>query len=128
MNKYWKIDDNGRMVRKHPHIPTVTRTETNTAAGLTISCNVSKSYTFTVAQLKRACTAHNLNAFPISRDAVNDLLKSIVKQHRYELFNSYESYTITTNGYGQLKSMGLKDGGRQLAPNEIFNILETACN
>jgi len=104
-------------------IPTVDTTSTTVTNGLTLTHVVAKAYTFTIAQVKYLCTADKIIGYPVTREQGQDLIKSLARENRYELFGSFAPYTITFNGYGQLKSMCLKDGGRVRRVEEIFNIL-----
>jgi len=122
MNKHWKIKD-GKMVKK-PRFPKAKRTDSTSVAGLTLSHTVTKSFKFSVAQLKDLCTAEKLVGASFTRDQIKELLQEITRQNRYVIFESFAPYTITYNGYGQLKSMQLKEFGHKLSVDEIFNRLD----
>ena len=111
---------------KTKRIPTVKKTEETIAHGLTLHHTVTRAFTFTVAQLKYACTVDRVMGFPVSlsRDKVNDVLKSVVRANRWELFGNHEPYRIIFNGYGQFKYVDCEAVGVKLSATEVFNILD----
>lgn len=107
------------------YMPKSVSTELTVADGLTLTHIKTRSFTFTLAQLKYATMADKMFGLPVTRDQVNDVLKSVMRQNRWELFGSFtENYTITFNGYGQFKSVECKSTNTKLTAVQVFNILE----
>ena len=105
-------------------IPEVETSSGHTVDGLTLSTVQTKTYSFTLEQLKHLVMADKLFAHPVPREYGLDMLCALIRKHRYELFGTCESYKIITNGYGQFKEVTFSHGNPVNAKT-IFTKLET---
>lgn len=104
--------------------PEVKKSSGHTVDGLTLSIVETKTYTFTLAQLKFAVTADKLFGFPVYREQALDMLCGLIRKHRFELFGTCEGYRIITNGYGQFKEVKFSHGNPVKAET-VFRKLES---
>ena len=52
--------------------------------------------------------------------------RDLIKQYRYEIFNSYGPYKIITNGYGELKEVILTETGKILSAEQTYEQIKNA--
>lgn len=104
-------------------IPEVTVNSGHTVDGLTLSTVQTKSYTFTLEQLKHLVMADKLFAHPVPRNQGLDMLLGLIRNYRYELFGTFDSYKVITNGYGQFKEVQFSHG-KAMKAKIIFAKLE----
>ena len=83
--------------------PKVESSNGHTVDGLTLSTIETKTFTFTLDQLKFAVTVEKPIGYPVTRAQAMDVLCGLLRKHRYELFGNCEPYKVITNGYGQFK-------------------------
>lgn len=119
MNKYWKMKD-GKMVRRQP---IVKKDTTMTNDGLTVTYTTTKTVTLNIEQLKRVTTADKHMLSHITREGGLKMLSGLIRENRYELFDTCEGYKIITNGYGQFKEVQFSHGNPVKA-DIIFRKLE----
>jgi len=119
-NKHWEMKD-GKMVKK-PYYPVVERSNDHSVEGLTLMSRATRSMTFTLEQLQRACTIDKLVSRAFTREQALAVFAGLVRENRLELFGTYDGYRITTNGYGQLKHVEFSHSN-PITAKEIFIML-----
>ena len=103
--------------------PTVERSIGHTADGLTLSTVETKTFTFTLKQLKHAVTADKLFNFPVPREYALDVLCGLIRKHRYDIWGTFEGYKVITNGYGQFQEIRTSHSN-PLKVDRLFELLE----
>lgn len=109
---------------QNKRVPIGERNESTVVNGLTLDIITTRSYTFTIDQLKYAVTADKPFGLPVSRQQALDVLCALIRKNRWELFGTFEGYRIITNGYGQFKEVQ-HSHGNPVKAETIFNRLAT---
>ena len=107
---------------KAKRFPEIVRTDKTEVTDMTLDIVSTRSLTFTLEQLRYLVTADKWMQIPITREQANDLLKSVIRSNRWELFGSYVTpYRIIFNGYGQFKSV--ENDELNISAAHVFKIL-----